>query len=150
MLYLFIGPSCTGKAPAAEKLKTVLNADVITGKKFIIADSDRECAFALFRKKLTDAATGNSIIYVIGDIDIVRELNVDDIAVTIRFTADLELIKRRFATKMNGFLPDDVAKTIEKCYYEWLKYPARFVIDTTDMTATETADSILDFLAGRS
>ena len=69
-------------------------------------------AKVLFRKKLETAVNGANIIYVISEKEHLPLL--PEGAFRILVTADLDLIKSRFAQRMRGNLPVPVATMLEK------------------------------------
>ena len=66
----------------------------------------------MFQKKLAAAVNGENIIYVISEKEHLPLL--PEGALRILVTADLELIKSRFAERMRGILPAPVAAMLEK------------------------------------
>ena len=112
MLIAIFGESCTGKSTLAEKLKTSLGADVYTGKDYLRLAKNESIAKVMFQKRLAAAVSGESIIYVISEKEHLALLPED--AVRILVTAELELIKDRFAQRMRGTLPAPVATMLEK------------------------------------
>ena len=69
-------------------------------------------AKALFQKKLQAAVTGEHVLYVITERE--HLLLLPEGALRILVTADLEVIKERFAQRMRGQLPAPVAMMLEK------------------------------------
>ena len=69
-------------------------------------------AKVMFQKKLNAAVNGENIIYVISEKEHLP-LRPEG-ALRILVTADLELIKSRFAQRMRGNLPAPVAAMLEK------------------------------------
>ena len=112
MVIGIIGENCSGKSTLADSLKSMLDAEVITGKDYLrLAKSESE-AVALFREKLVKAVTGDHIIYVISEPGLLELL--PEGAVRIRVSADLDTIKERFRKRMHGSLPEPVARMLEK------------------------------------
>ena len=112
MVFGIIGENCSGKSTLADKLKTELGAELVTGKEYLrMAKSESEAA-SLFREKLCNAVCGDNIIYVIADPEHVKLL--PDGAIRILVTADLETIKERFTERMHGTLPKAVALMLER------------------------------------
>lgn len=112
MLIGIIGESCTGKSTLADRLKAQLNAEVFTGKDYLRLAKNETIAQKLFIKRLEEAKTGDSVIYVIAEKEHLALL--PEGAVRILMTADLELIESRFAQRMWGVLPPPV-KTMLEC-----------------------------------
>ena len=112
MVIALIGENCSGKSTLAEKIKNALGAEIITGKDYLrMAKSEGE-AEALFKKKLNSAVSCGGIVYVIADRDLLRLL--PDGALRILVSADIDTIKARFASRMNGVLPAPVAAMLER------------------------------------
>ena len=112
MVIGIFGESCTGKSTLAEKLKTQLDAEVYTGKDYLRHAKNETMAKMLFQKKLDEAVSGSHIIYVISEREHLPLLPAN--AIRILATADLAVIKERFAQRMKGNLPAPVAAMLEK------------------------------------
>ena len=112
MVIGIFGESCTGKSTLAEKIATSFPCEVFTGKDYLRLAKNENIAKVMFQKKLTAAVTGKNIIYVISEKEHLPLL--PDGAFRILVTADLELIKSRFAQRMRGNLPAPVAAMLEK------------------------------------
>ena len=112
MVIGIFGESCTGKSTLAEKLKTQLDAEVYTGKDYLRLAKNETMAKMLFQKKLEEAVSGSHIIYVISEREHLPLLPAN--AIRILATADLAVIKERFAQRMRGNLPAPVAAMLEK------------------------------------
>ena len=67
MVIGIIGESCTGKSTLADKLKSLLGAEVYTGKDYLRLAKNEAIAKKLFQNKLKDAISGPHIIYVISE-----------------------------------------------------------------------------------
>lgn len=135
MLFIFIGQSCTGKSTVADKLKEYIDVEVYTGKDYLrIAQNENE-AWSLFHEMLSKAAldlNGENIVYLITEIEQLKKLNNIDGACTVKFSASLDVIKARFAQRMNGKLPPPVEKMLERQYTEWQCIKGDLNVDTTD------------------
>lgn len=112
MVIGIFGESCTGKSTLADKLKEKLNCEVYTGKDYIRLAKNEAIAKKLFEKKLSAAVNGENIIYVISEKEHLSLL--PDCAFRVLVTADIELIKERFAQRMRGVLPTPVEMMLEK------------------------------------
>lgn len=111
MVIGIIGESCTGKSTLAEKLQSILDADIYN---YLRLAKNENMAKKLFQKQLEAAMCGPNIIYVISEKELLTLL--PDKAIRILVTADLEMIKERFAQRMNGNLPAPVAAMLERRY----------------------------------
>lgn len=112
MVIGIIGESCTGKSTLADKLKSLLGAEVYTGKDYLRLAKNEAIAKKLFQKKLDDAVSGAHIVYVISEKENLPLL--PDGAFRVLVTADLDVIKERFAQRMRGNLPAPVATMLER------------------------------------
>ena len=112
MVIGIFGESCTGKSTLAEKIATGFPCEVFTGKDYLRLAKNENIAMVMFQKKLTAAVTGENIIYVISEKEHLPLL--PEGALRILVTADLELIKSRFAQRMCGNLPAPVGAMLEK------------------------------------
>ena len=112
MVIGIFGESCTGKSTLAQKLAASFPCEIITGKDYLRLAKNENIAKAMFRKKLNAAVTGENIIYVISEKEHLPLL--PEGALRILVTADLDLIKIRFARRMGGSLPVPVAGMLEK------------------------------------
>lgn len=112
MVIGIFGESCTGKSTLAEKLKAMLNAEVYSGKDYIRLAKNEVESRKLFRQKLEEAQNGSHVIYVISEKEQLSLL--PEGAYRVLVTADLEVIRERFAQRMHGNLPAPVAAMLEK------------------------------------
>ncbi len=112
MVIGIFGESCTGKSTLADKIATGFPCEVISGKDYLRLAKNENIAKAMFQKKLNAAINGENIIYVISETEHLPLL--PEGALRILVTADLELIKSRFAQRMRGNLPAPVATMLEK------------------------------------
>ena len=112
MVIGIFGESCTGKSTLAEKIATSFPCEVFTGKDYLRLAKNENIAKVMFQKKLSAAVSCENIIYVISEKEHLSLL--PEGALRILITADLELIKSRFAKRMRGNLPAPVAAMLEK------------------------------------
>ena len=112
MVIGIFGESCTGKSTLAEKIAVSFPCEIFTGKDYLRLAKNENIAKVMFQKKLTAAVNGESIIYVISEKEHLPLL--PEGAFRILVTADLDLIKSRFAQRMRGNLPVPVATMLEK------------------------------------
>ena len=149
MLYIFMGPSCSGKSSAAEELKKLNNVQIYAGKDYLRMAKNEQEAWKIFSEKLNEASNNKdmnsqSIIYIISEKNDISKLQSFDNAVTIKFTASLEIIKSRFAQRMKGNLPKPVEKMIERQLAEWEDINAKLCIDTSEEEPSELAKKVFD------
>jgi len=113
MVIGIIGESCTGKSTLTDELAKRLEAKVFSGKEYMkLAKSEPEA-----KKKFVDLLSANEAsakfyIYVITEMEHLELLPPK--AFRILVTAELDVIKERFAKRMNGTLPPPVAKMLEQ------------------------------------
>jgi len=112
MVIGIFGESCTGKSTLAEKIAACIPCEVVSGKDYLRLAKSESAAKALFQEKLQAAVDGENVLYVIAEKEHLALL--PDGAKRILVTADLELIKSRFARRMHGNLPAPVAAMLEK------------------------------------
>lgn len=111
MVVGIFGESCTGKSVLADKLKERIHAEVYTGRDYLRLEKNETAAKQTFLKKLNEAVNGGNIIYVISEKEHLPLL--PDGSIRVLVTADLEIIKARFAERMHGNLPQPVAVMLE-------------------------------------
>ena len=112
MLIVVIGENCTGKSTLAQRLKEDFGATVYSGKDYLrMAKSPTE-AEAVFKSLLVQSVAGDNIIYIISESEHIKLL--PEKCFSILVTADLEVIKERFAARMRGNLPPPVAVMLER------------------------------------
>ena len=112
MVIGIFGESCTGKSTLAEKIAVSFPCEIFTGKDYLRLAKNENIAKVMFQKKMTAAVNGENIIYVISEKEHLPLL--PEGAFRILVTADLDLIKNRFAQRMRGNLPVPVATMLEK------------------------------------
>ena len=143
MVIGIIGESCTGKSTLAERINASFPCEVFTGKDYLRLAKNENIAKAMFQKKLSTAVNGENIIYVISEKEHLSLL--PEGAVRILVTADLELIKSRFAQRMRGVLPPPVAAMLEKKHgcFDSVPHDFHVVSGLTDLdTVVEQLKSI--------
>ena len=138
MVIGIFGESCTGKSTLAEKIAASLSCEVFTGKDYLRLAKNETIAKVMFQKKLTAAVNGENIIYVISEMEHLPLL--PEGALRILVTADLELIKSRFAQRMRGNLPAPVAAMLEKKHgcFDAEPHDIHVVSGETDLDAVVT------------
>lgn len=111
MVIGIFGESCVGKSTLAKKISQNINARIYTGKDYRRMAKNEDAAKEIFIKQLREAVNSDSIIYVISEKEHLKFL--PEGAVRILVTANLDLIKTRFAARMNGKLSVPVEKMLE-------------------------------------
>ena len=112
MVIGIFGESCTGKSTLAERIAASLSCEIYTGKDYLRLAKNENIAKVMFQKKLTAAVSGENIIYVISEKEHLPLLPEGTLRILV--TADLDMIKSRFAQRMRGNLPAPVATMLEK------------------------------------
>lgn len=138
MVIGIFGESCTGKSTLAAKIASVFPCEVISGKDWLRLAKNENIAKVMFRKKLAAAVNGENIIYMISEKEHLSLL--PEGALRILVTADLDLIKSRFAQRMRGNLPAPVAAMLEKKHgcFDAETYDIHVVSGETDLDAVVT------------
>ena len=114
MLIAIIGESCTGKSTLADKLKQDFNAAVYTGKDYFRLAKSPAGAETAFKNLLKNAVCGGNVIYVISESEHVSLLPEGCFKILV--TAELDVIKQRFAARMRGNLPPPVEVMLERSH----------------------------------
>ena len=135
MVIGIFGESCTGKSTLAEKIAASIPCEIFTGKDYLRLAKNENIAKAMFQKKLRAALSGENIIYVMTEKEHLPLL--PEGAVRILVTADLELIKSRFAQRMRGNIPAPVATLLAKKHggVDAAPHDMHVVSDETDLDA---------------
>lgn len=143
MVIGIFGESCTGKSTLADKISAKYPCEVFTGKDYLRLAKNENIAKLMFQKKLAAAVHGDNIIYVISEKEHLPLL--PDGAFRILVTADLELIKSRFAQRMRGNLPAPVEAMLEKKHgcFDAEPYDIHVVSGQTDL------DSVVSHILNR-
>ena len=140
MVIAIIGESCVGKSTIAEKLKDRLNAEVYSGKDYLRFAKNEEEAIKLFREKLADES--QNIIYVISEKEHLAFLPQS--AVKVLVTADISVIKERFAKRTGGKLPPPVADMLERKHGMFDGIPADIHVVSGEDAIEDVCDRISD------
>lgn len=112
MLITIFGESCTGKSTLADKIHQAIGGEIITGNDYLRFAKNKDEARKVFAAKLNDALTGNALIYVVTEKDLLSLVPQGSIRILV--SADLATIKERFKERMHGNLPAPVAAMLEK------------------------------------
>ena len=133
MVIGIFGESCTGKTFLAKKIREVFPCEIYTGRDYLRFAKNENNAKTLFQEKLAGAVNGEHIIYVISDLEHLSFLPEE--ARRILVTAELDVIKSRFAQRMHRSLPTPVAAMLEKRHgcFDTTPYDIRVVSGETDL-----------------
>lgn len=150
MLYIFMGPSCTGKSTVANKLQQFIDVEVFAGKDYLSLGKSEQAAWQVFNEKLTNAARSpesskQNVVYIVTEVEQVDKISTIDGSYKVKFIASLDTIKTRFAQRMHGNLPQPVEKMLEKQYREWKNFEGDMQVDTSENDDSEEIARIIAF-----
>lgn len=111
MLIAIIGENCVGKSTLANKINERFNGKIYSGKDYLRLEKNPTIALEKFKQILSDAVVSENVIYLITEKEHLDLLPKDTIKIVL--TAELELIKERFKTRMRGTLPLPIEKMLE-------------------------------------
>lgn len=133
MLLVLMGPSSSGKSSLASELGKRLEAEVYTGKDYLRLAKGSNTAWNRFKEELilASASDSSNIIYVATEAADVAKLQDISGAKFVKLTADLEILKKRFASRMGGNVPPPVAAMLERQLKTWENIEADLCIDTS-------------------
>ncbi|HWQ57982.1 MAG TPA: hypothetical protein VN540_03105 [Clostridia bacterium] len=145
MVIAIFGESCTGKSTLADRLKDRLGATVYSGKDYLRFAKTEPEARAAFSKLLGEAQA--PIILVAAEKEQLSLIPGN--AVRVLATADIALIKERFAKRTGGVLPPPVAAMLERKHgaFDLEPHDVRFVSGGSD--PEELCDRIMRLAASR-
>ena len=146
MLFVFMGPSCSGKSTAGEIVGKRTGAKIYSGKDYLrLAKAEGE-AWRVFQEKMVEAAghgKEESLIFVCTEKELFDRISVKENIFTVRFTATPEDIKRRFAERMRGNLPKPLEMMLEKQMHLWEGIEAKLLVNSSSESSEDAAESIL-------
>ena len=143
MVIAIFGESCTGKSTIAEELSKRTNAKIYTGKDYLRFAKNEDEAKKQFADMLKASETAaETFIYVISEKAHLSLLPEN--AIRVLASAELGLIKERFAKRMNGRLPAPVSAMIEKKHglFDGEKYDLH--IENAGDGLSDSCDKIMD------
>lgn len=144
MVVALIGESCTGKTTIAEELKGRTEAEIFAGKDYLRMGKSPSAAEKSFKEYLEqNQGQEKMIVYLISEIDELKFLPSH--AVKIRCQAPLEIIKERFAERMRGNLPPQVADMLERKYGMFQETVVDLSYDTTQRDVGQICEKILKY-----
>ena len=116
MVIALIGESCTGKSSIAEALRAQTGAELITGKEYLKMAKTPVEAETRFREHLRSIQPKPEItVFVRTEAEALGLL--PDGALRVLCHAPLDVIKARFAARMQGHLPAPVAAMLENKHH---------------------------------
>ncbi|SFB03210.1 hypothetical protein [Clostridium frigidicarnis] len=151
MLFIFMGPSCTGKSTVAEELSKLTPSEIFSGKDYLRLAKNENEAWKVFNENLSKASedkdiSNKSIIYIVSEKESLSKIEGINNSITVKFASDLDFIKERFAKRMRGNLPSAVEKMIERQVASFDDVESILYVDTTDKNPAEIANTILDYI----
>lgn len=144
MVIAIFGESCTGKSTIAQCLKARLDARVFSGRDYLRLAKTEQEAKSKFRKMLENSE--EPTIYVISEKQDLGLLPKNCLRVLV--TADLALIKERFAKRMGGTLPPPVTRMLESSHGVFDGEPHDLWIVSGTDSAETACEKILAVLCG--
>jgi chloramphenicol 3-O-phosphotransferase len=142
MVIALIGASCTGKSSIAEALRARAGASVITGKDYLRMAKTPGEAEMLFKEHLRDMQPREALaVFVISEPEALGLLPEGTLKVHCH--APLDIVKDRFAARMQGNLPPPVAAMLEKKHHIFDEGAYALRIDTASSSPEEACALIL-------
>ena len=142
MVIGLFGESCTGKSTLANEIATKIGAKVYTGKDYMrLAKNEAEAQKLFIDLLQANEATDEVFIYVISEKEHLAFL--PEKAIRVLVTADIAVIKERFANRMNGKLPPPVATMLEKKHGSFNAEKYDFHVDNVGNDISDVCDRIV-------
>ncbi len=142
MVIAIFGESCTGKSTIAECLKGELGARVFSGRDYLRLAKTEQEARAKFKEMLENGE--EPAIYVLSEKQDLGLLPKNCLRVLV--TADLALIKERFAKRTGGVLPPPVEKMLKSKHGMFNGEPRDLWIISGEGSAETACEKILAML----
>lgn len=136
MLFVFFGPSCTGKSTIAARLVDFLPIEVYSGRDYLRLATNEAEAWRHFLGLLNQAAanqslSGPNICYLVTEPEQLAKVESIPGAVKVKFNASLDTIKERFSQRTKRRLAPQVEQMLERQYAQWQNVTGDYRIDTT-------------------
>lgn len=142
MLYILMGQSCTGKSTVANEMKLRIQADVFSGKDYLRMAKNENEAWNIFYEKLIDASdSATNLIYLVAEVSDLDRLNQIPDSCKYKFNLDLDTIKSRFSSRMNGKLPIPVEKMLVSQFDQWSK-----ITSLNNIDSSQPLDDIIKYI----
>lgn len=110
MVIAIMGESCVGKTTLAKQLAEKTDAKIFSGNDWLRLAKGADEARVRFRELL--ATSQDTVIYLISEKDQLDLL--PDECFRVLVTAELDVIKQRFAKRTGGNLPPPLAAMLER------------------------------------
>lgn len=147
MVIALIGESCTGKSTLAGALKAKLGAEIYSGKDYLRLAKGEAEARQKFQALLCahrEAGAG-TLIYIISEKEHLAFLPEGTLRVLV--TAELPVIRERFARRTGGKLPPPIAAMLEKKHGMFDAEPHDIHIKSGEMSTDAACAAILERIA---
>jgi len=145
MVVCIFGENCTGKSAIADLLKERRGADVYNGKDYLrFAKSEPEAKKAFSAMLAGHAAGSGTVVYVVAEPDQLQLLPENSLRVLV--TAELPVIKERFAARMGGKLPPPVEAMLERKHGAFDGFPHDLLVKTGERSAADACEQIVSML----
>lgn len=145
MVICLMGESCTGKSTAADFIEKETGAKIFTGKDYLkLAKNENEAKKAfktLLESKVKDT---EGIAFVVSEKEDL--ILVPDNALRILFTADIDVIKERFRTRMRGNLNPAIEKMLERKAGLFSEEHHDLVIESDKISKEEMNEKLKSYL----
>jgi cytidylate kinase len=146
MVVCIFGENCTGKSAIANQLRERLDADIYNGKDYLrFAKSEPEAKKAFSAMLASHAADRHTVVYVAAEPEQLQLLPEDCQRVLV--TAELPVIRERFAARMGGKLPPPVAAMLERKHGMFDNAPHDLLIQTGMQSAEDACEQIVSMLS---
>jgi gluconate kinase len=154
MLLVFFGPSCSGKSTVAKIIAERTTAGLWTGKDYLRLAPNEPEAKKLFMDMLRSAAEkpdlgAGSVIHVVTDPGQADSGIVGDKVITVKFTAQPDILQARFRKRTGGQLQPGVAEMLDRQLQKCGTEKAQLKFDTSQMHPEIIADAVMVFAQSR-
>jgi predicted kinase len=145
MVIVIFGESCTGKTTLATALRLKIPIAVYSGKDYLQLSKSEPEAERIFSQYLKERVQGRgSALWAVGERALLRL--APDGAFRVRLTADLPLIKARFAARSGGLMPPTVAIMLERKHGGFDGEPCELAVHNLSET---NLDEVVQTILGR-
>lgn len=142
MILCFMGASCTGKSTAAEEINKLLNGKIYSGKDYMRLAKNKEEAEKAFQTILEAGQHSEEyLIYVISENEDLKL--IPENTYKVLFTTELDIMKERFAKRMNGNLPAPVGMMLERKANLWKEQKYDLLIESNLHSVEEISEMIM-------
>lgn len=148
MVVGIFGENCTGKSAIAGLLKERLCAEVYNGKDYLRFAKNETDAKKAFSAMLAEYTAGNrAVVYVAAEPE--QLLLLPENCLRVLVTAELSVIKGRFAARMGGKLPPPVEAMLERKHGVFDGAPHDVWVQTGEQSAADACSRIVSMLVDK-